>query len=444
MSKFELSRPFFRPLALVRHRLRRALVRLEWLALWVWRRLMIRTTVIAVTGSVGKTTARTALTAILEQRGIAPHHTLSTYANENDEFGVPRTLRRLRPWHRYAVIEIGTGRPGTIRRLGRIVGPDVALILSVARTHTNVFRDLEATAREKGSLLDCLTRRGTAVLNADDPRVAAMTVPAGRRTVWFGTGAAAEVRADQVEAAWPARLSFTVRADGEDTRVATRLVGAHWVPSLLGALSAARACGVPVSTAAAPLADVAPFASRMQPVMLPSGAVVIRDEFNGSPDTLDAMLAVMRDARAERTVLVFSDVSDSRQKPKQRLRRLGAQVAGLADLAVFVGGHAHHAVHGAVSAGMSAAACHDVVSLEDAAALLKRELRAGDLVFVKGRATDHLSRIVFAQLGEIGCWRLQCTVRRPCEFCHRLQPAFDLGAALTAPVPAQPLRIAAA
>lgn len=424
----------------LRHVQRRVRARLEWVALYVWRRLMFRTTVIAVTGSVGKTTAKEALAALL--RGHGP--VLATRANENDEFGVPRTLRRLRPWHRFAVVEIGTGRPGTIRRLGRLVGPDIVLILSVARTHTNVFRDLEATAREKAALLACLRRRGTAILNADDPRVRNMQPPAGARTLWFGNDPLSGVRAREVRARWPQRLSFEVMADGHACRVNTRLVGAHWLPSLLGALAVGRVCGVALERAAARLSELAPFAARMQPVRLPNGATVIRDEMNGSPDTLAAMLAVMRDARAGRIVLVYSDMSDSRQTPRKRLRDLGASVAEVAGLAVFVGGHAHHAVRGAVGAGMPAGACHDLVSLEDAAQLLARELRPDDLVFVKGRSTDHLSRIVFAQFGTIGCWRLQCSVRRPCEFCHHLRPDFDLPRVMTAAtVDAQPLRLVA-
>ena len=103
----------------------------------------------------------------------------------------------------------------------------------------------------------------------------------------------------------------------------------------------------------------------------------------------------IRTARADRKVLVFSDLTDSRAKTKKRLRDIGKLAAELADVAVFVGEHAHHGVRGAVAAGMDAARCHDVIALPRAAELLSRELRPGDLVFVKGRTTDHLSRLVF-------------------------------------------------
>lgn len=392
----------------------------------VWRHLMVRTTVIAITGSVGKTTAKEALAAVLATQG----RVLKTRNNENDEFGVPRTLLALRPWHRYAVIEVATSGPGSIAALARLVRPDVAVVLSVAGTHTDRLRSLDDTAREKASLLAALGRRGIAVQNTDDPRVRAMTPPAGVRQVWFGTAESADVRATGASGAWPRRLSVDVDRAGTRLRVESQLVGEHWAPSLLAALAVADVLDVPLQTAADAIATVVPFNARLQPVRLPGGAVVIRDENTAAPDSVEAMLTVMRSATAERRVLVFSDYSDVRQSPRRRLRRLGALAAETAELAVFVGGHAHHAVHGALAAGMDPASCHDLVNLEDAAVLLRRELRRGDVVFLKGRATDHLSRLLFAQFGEIGCWTTACTFRRPCEFCPRLQPAFDVHAVL--------------
>lgn len=392
----------------------------------LWRRLMFRTTVIAITGSVGKTTAKEALAAILGAQG-ATHKTAN---NNNSQDGVRVTLGRMRPWHRYAVVEIGTGSPGHVRFGARLVRPDVAVVLCVARQHTRRFDDLDATAGEKASLLEFLTRDGVAVLNADDPRVRAMAPPAGRRTVWFGWGAEAEVRGVSASGAWPERLSVTVEQAGQQATADTALVGRHWAPSLLAAIAAAHVLGVPIAESASALRGLRPFSARLQPLMLPNGAVVLRDEYNGSPHTLDVMLEVMREARARRRVLVFSDVSDSREQPRKRLRAIGKVAAELADAAIFVGGHAHHAVKAACNAGMDTAHCHDAADVQTAAELLRAELRPGDLVFLKGRMTDHLSRIAFAQFGSIGCRRNTCGVRDPCEFCRRLKPGYDIAAAI--------------
>ena len=387
---------------------------------------MVRTTVIAITGSVGKTTTKECIAAVLATG--AP--TLKTRDNRNDGLGVPRTLLAMRPWHRYAVVEIGAGMPGQIRRLARLAKPHIAVVLKVARTHTDVYPDLDTTALEKGALIEALPSGGAAILNADDPRVRAMAARSPAAVSLFGSSDDCELVAEGARSSWPERLAFTARAGDDRFEVRTRLVGTHWVGSVLAALAVARTCGVPMSSALAAIADFAPFAGRMQPLVLPNGAVVMRDEENGSPDTLDAMMSVLRDARAERRVLVMGDVSDVKGNPRKRHRYVGRLAAEVADLAVFVGEHAHHAVRAAVAAGMNPARCHHTVDARDAAELLKRELRAGDLAFVKGRSTEHLSRIVFAQLGEIGCWTSSCRICSLCDLCPQLAPRFDFASAL--------------
>ena len=379
---------------------------------FVWRRLMLRTTVIAITGSVGKSTAKECLAAMLATQ----EKTLKTNNNENGLISVPLTLWRLRPWHRYAVIEIGTERPGQIRRSALLVKPDIAIVLTVARTHTNSFPTLDDTAREKGGADWAATSGGIAILNGDVERVRGMAEGSGAKVIFFGQTGDCDLVAEDVSSAWPERLHFTLRSGGEELPVRTQLVGTHWLGSALGALAAAQACGVSLTAAVAALEGVAPFVARMQPVAHPSGAVVIRDEETSSVDSVEAMFKVLRESRAQRRILVFGDVTDVKRNTRQRLREIGKIAAELTDVAVFFGEHGHHGVRGAVNAGMDPARCHEIIGLQSAAEFLKQELRAGDLVFVKGRAPDHLSRIVFAQYGEIGCWVTSCRMRR-CAIC---------------------------
>jgi UDP-N-acetylmuramoyl-tripeptide--D-alanyl-D-alanine ligase len=389
--------------------------------LFVWRRLMIRTTVIAITGSVGKTTAKECLAAALGGDGAV----VKTFQNQNDRFGLPKTIRAMRPWHRFAVIELGTQSPGDMRRLARLAKPDIAVVLCVARTHTDKFKDLDETAAEKAELVNALSRRGVAVLNADDPRVRSMADGRKTRTIFFGSAAGSDYRAQGTESRWPGRLRFEVVNGEERSEVHTQLVGTHWLSSVLAAMAAAATCGIPIEEAARRIGRVRPSAGRMQPVELPSGATIMRDEENGSPDTVQAMLEVLRNARANRRGLVFSDQSDSTEKPRKRLRTIGRLAAELCDFAVFVGEHAQHGVAAATAAGMDASCCAGFHSLRDAARWLGQALRPGDLVFLKGRGSDHLSRILFAQFGSIGCWKSKCGIRRLCDYCAQLAPDFD-------------------
>lgn len=396
---------------------------LEWALAYVWRRLLLRTTFVAITGSVGKTTAKECTAAILGAR----FPTAKTLVNHNDRYGVPRTILRVRPWHRFAVLEVATNEMGLMRRLGRLVRPHVAVILTVERTHTAAFPSLEHTAAEKAALLQEVASRGVAVLNADDPRVRAMAPGARGRVKTFGRSTGHDVWAEEVASAWPSRLTLTVHAGGDTRRIRTQLVGTHWVNSILASLTVALHCGIRLDDAVAALEQVPPFTARMQPVRLPGGAIVIRDEYNSSPPTLGAALRAFETFEARRRVLVISGFSDSPQNSRTRMRELGAAAARIAGLAVFVNAeHAHHAVKAAIAAGMRPDCAIGFSDLQAAARYLTSELRDGDLVLLKGRTTDHLSRVLLAQFGPIGCWTASCRKTITCDFCSELRPGFPL------------------
>jgi UDP-N-acetylmuramoyl-tripeptide--D-alanyl-D-alanine ligase len=178
---------------------------------FAWRFLLFRTTFIAITGSVGKTTTKECLAAILS----AENSCAKTLRNQNDRYGVPRTLLRVRPWHRYAVIEIGTDRPGVIRKSARLVRPHIAIVLAIARTHTNVFQTLEDTAVEKACLIEALPADGLAILNGDDPRVRQMVEIGKGNVKMFGRSKDLDLWADEVSSAWPARLSLRVHTGSD-------------------------------------------------------------------------------------------------------------------------------------------------------------------------------------------------------------------------------------
>jgi len=395
---------------------------------YLWRRLLFRTTFIAITGSVGKTTAKECMAAILSTR----FSTASTLNNQNDRYGVPRTLLRVRPWHRFAVLEMGTGWPGLIRRSAQLVRPHVAIVLTVARNHTRGFSSLEETAAEKASLIDAVEPGGLAILNADDASVRLMA--SGRRcqVMTFGRSAGQDLWADEVSSRWPETLTLRVHTRTEVEWVKTELVGRHWANSVLAGIAGALACGLSLKAAAAAVANVEPFPARMQPIKLPNGATMIRDEYNGSHHSWQAAVTVLGDAQTARRVLVMSDVSDWQKTPKRSMKtrdrhgELGRIASRVADMAIFVSEHSHHAVMAAVAAGMHPDSVHGFTDLLAAATHLKSELRHGDLVLLRGRATDHLSRICFAQFGEIGCWKTHCGKTIVCDHCNELRPGFDL------------------
>ena len=297
------------------------------------------------------------------------------------------------------------------------IRPDIAVVLGVARTHTVAFGTLEATAAEKVRLVQALRPGGLAVLNTDDSRVAAMTVPPGCDILRFGTGPEAHVRGTAIPAHWPDRFSFRASVDGETETVRTRLVGAHWMPVALAALAVAHRAGVPLGTAAAALAEVAPVFGRLEPVRLPGGAIILRDDCCGAIDTLDAAVDVLTTAVATRRILLVTDYSDSGENRKHRLRHLARAAGRSADLAVFVGETAAYGGRRAVEAGLAPDRVRDFRTLEETAAFLRGELSAGDVLLLKGRTTEHATRIFYALLGSIRCWKTTCRRRIPCDLC---------------------------
>lgn len=386
------------------------------IAAFFWRRLLFRTTFIAITGSVGKTTAKECLYAVLSDQ--AP--TVKTRGNLGARFELPRTILRTRPRHRYVVAEVGIAEPGVMWRSAWLLRPDIAVVLGVERTHSIAFLDLETTAKEKSKILDRLPAGGVAVLNGDDPRTAAMGKGRRGRTVLFGRSERLDLWSSGETSLWPERLRFDAHEGDQTQRIETQLVGTHWTPAVLGALAAARVRGVSLAAAAESIRRVSPFPLRMQPAALPSGATVLRDEFNGSIVSLEPALKVLREARVERRILVISDVADVGTNYRHRLRAIAQRAVGSVDLCVFVGEKSAYGRRRAIEAGMAPEATLSFPFIGQAADFLRRETRPGDLILLRGRLTDHLSRVYLGVFGQVECRKTDCRRLIVCDACPEL------------------------
>ena len=389
------------------------------LAAFCWRRLMFQTRFIAITGSVGKTTTKELLAAILRHRSTA---VLSTTRSANGVKDVARNILRVRPWHRFAVLEAGTDAPGWIRRSAWLIGPDLAIILSVARTHTNNFPSLEDTAKEKAALLSGLRRKGVAILNLDDAHVAAMAAKCPGRIVWFGESPEAEIRATQISGPWPERLLLSVSARGLTEQVQTQLVGTHWTSSVLAAISASLECGLTLYQSAASVSQVPPSLGRMEACVLPCGATILRDDLNGSLDTFLRAFETLKAARAKRKILVITTVSDSPEGWDRRTARIAEDAALVVDMLVLIGKRrdTKRAGKAALARGLAAEALREFEDLRDVSRFLQSTLQSGDLVLLRGRTTDHVTRIYHAQLQEVSCWKKHCSKTSLCDYCPEL------------------------
>ena len=243
-----------------------------------------------VTGSVGKTTTKEILAALLG----AKLRVLKSEGNFNNEYGLPLTLFGLEETHQAAVLEMGMSRPGELKRLAAIARPDVGVVTRVSPAHLEFFISIDEIALAKRELIEGLNgSESVAVLNADDPRVAAFAPYAPGKVLTYGIDSPADFRAEQIEdrGAWGS--AFVLVSNQKPVRLEVALAGRHVISNALAALAAASVWGIGASEAQSVLRSLkAPF-MRGELMQLANGAALINDSYNSSPAALHAMIAVL-------------------------------------------------------------------------------------------------------------------------------------------------------
>ena len=282
------------------------------------------TPVVAITGSNGKTTLKELLAAILGEVGP----TLATRGNLNNELGVPLTLLRLAPEHRYAVVEMGANAPGEIARLAAIAPPAVGVITNIGPAHLEGFGSLAGVARAKTELYAALDAEGIAVINADDAFADTLRERAAHcRRLEFGRAARDGVRpleGDERGAAAPDALVVALPGGGRLTaRLA--LVGEHNRANALAAIAAAQALDVPDDAIVAGIERARAAPGRLETRTLPGGATLIDDSYNANPASTGAALTVLA-ARGGRRHLVLGDMAELGTEAETLHARIGADV----------------------------------------------------------------------------------------------------------------------
>jgi UDP-N-acetylmuramoyl-tripeptide--D-alanyl-D-alanine ligase len=372
------------------------------LASFVVRRLD-RLTVVAVTGSSGKTSTKDLLAHVLGRLGP----TVAPPGSFNNELGHPYTVLRATPDTGYLVLEASARGLGHIQHLAGIAPPRIAAVLNVGSAHLGEFGSRAAIAQAKGELVEALPSAalgGVAVLNADDPLVCAMASRTTARVVTVGEASAADVRAADVALDELGRASFTVHAGGEQARVRLRLVGGHHVGNALAAVAVAMECGMPLAEVAAALGDAAPASRwRMEVTERDDGVLVINDAYNANPESMRAALkALAAVARARRdaggrSFAVLGPMAELGPDGPAEHDALGRLAVRLdVSFLIAVGEQARPIAHGAALEGSWAGESRWVPDVDAAVALLRSELRAADVVLVKASRAARLERVAAA------------------------------------------------
>ena len=355
--------------------------------------------VCGITGSVGKTTTKEILAALLG----AKLRVLKSEGNFNNEYGLPLTLFRLEETHDVAVLEMGMSFPGELKRLAAIALPDVAIETRVTPAHLLNFSSVEEIALAKRELIEGLRgANSVAVLNADDARVAAMAAAAPGRVVFYGVEKPAEFFAEEIEDRGALGSSFTLVHRGKRTRMELSLPGRHVISNALAAIAAASVWNIGAMEAQSVLRGLHTPAMRGELIRFTNGFALINDSYNSSPAALQAMINLLGATPGfQRRILAAGEMRELGLASPKLHREAGQHAAktGKIDYVIAVQGDASQIVEGAVGAGLPREQAKFFPTPAEAAEFLAGFVRPDDLLLVKGSRSVKMERIVEELLG---------------------------------------------
>jgi UDP-N-acetylmuramoyl-tripeptide--D-alanyl-D-alanine ligase len=362
-----------------------------------------RCRVVGLTGSQGKTSTKDLLAQVLAPAGP----TIAAQGSLNNELGVPLTVLRADESTRHLVVEMGARGVGHIAALCDLAAPTIGLVLNVGVAHLGEFGSREGIARAKGELVEALPDDGLAVLNADDPLVAAMSARTRARVLTFGAAGTADVRIADLEVDATGRARFSLVTGDTSAPIHLQVLGEHQASNAAAAAAVALGLGMDLHVVATALSDAsATSAWRMEPHERADGVLVLNDAYNANPDSMRAALRTLqavsrgRGARAVAVLGSMRELGPAASREHEAIGRFAA-TAGV-DRLVVVGQEAHPLHAGAVSSPGWTGKSTTVADAGAAVELLHGLVRPGDVVLVKASRSEGLERVANEMLAATG------------------------------------------
>lgn len=364
---------------------------MQTLAAWWRNRLSAR--VIGVTGSVGKTTTKELIAAVLSAR----YRTFKSEGNYNNEIGLPLMLLKLTEAHQRAVLEMGFYVEGEIKFLCELAKPHVGVVNNVYAVHLERAGSIEAIARGKGELVEALPPApdGVAILNADDALVLNMRARTKARVFTYGLDPEADLWADHIESLGLSGIHFRMHYRHETLHVRVPLLGQHSVHTALRAAAVGLVEGLTWQEIISGLQAVGATQLRLVAVKGPGGALILDDTYNASPESVIAALNLLQDLReAGRRVAVLGDMLELGAQEVAGHRLVGLRAREVAHLLITVGPRATLIAEAARAAGMKPEAVIELRTTDEAIEYLRGRIGEGDVVLLKGSRGMRLDKIV--------------------------------------------------
>ena len=345
---------------------------------------------VAVTGSVGKTTAKDMIAAVLGAR-FKVH---KTEGNFNNDIGVPLTLLKLEREHEVCVVELGMDHAGEIDNLGKLAEPDIAVITNIGDAHIEHFGSREGIFRAKCEILPHLKRDGLAVLNGDDPLLSTLRGTLPQRAVFVGGGEGLDYAAFDLNQNGAAHLSCRIRTPRGQFEADIPALGSHMIYPTLMAAAVGESLGMGPDEIVRGIGAFLPTKMRMNIVRCKGEILILNDAYNANPQSMRAAAAVLGDAgQQRRKVAVVGDMKELGAGSEQFHRAVGGYFAQSgADRLIAIGDLARFMAEGAKDAGLEQTDYFP--TLDEAKNALLRELRSGATILVKASRSMAFERIV--------------------------------------------------
>ena len=354
-----------------------------------WRR-KLDLDVVGITGSVGKSTTKEVISEVLSQR----YRTLKSAGNMNNEIGLPLTILRLSAGYERAVLEMGFYVPGEIALLCDIAQPKIGVVTNIGTVHAERAGSQEAIFRGKSELVQALPGDGVAILNLDDPWVSKMAELTRARVFFYGLDPEADLWADNVEGLGLEGIRFQLHYRHETLHVHIPMIGQHSVHTALRAAAVGLADNLTWQEIIDGLRQ-GHSQLRMTAVRSESGALMLDDTYNASPESMLAALNLLAELDGHK-VAVLGDMLELGPYEKQGHEIVGVRASEVADALITIGTLGHQIATAARRAGMQPGKIMEFENTDEAVSYLQKSLTGKDVVLVKGSHGIHMDRIVNA------------------------------------------------
>ncbi len=352
--------------------------------------------VIGVTGSNGKTSTKEMIASILEKAMPV----LKNEGSFNNDIGVPLTLFKLTRLHKVLVIEIGMNHSGEIRRLVSICPPNIGVVTNVGEAHVEFFGSLDKIAEAKFELLEQMTDKNLAVLNAEDKRVSEFAKRTKAESIFFGiNGSKSTFWSSEIQFSNdPWGVGFKLHTPGGETDIFLPILGEHQVSNALAAAAAAWQVVPDLNIIKRGLESFKPAKMRMQLIPI-KGFTLINDAYNANPRSMASALDTLNQLIPKgRKMVVLGDMRELGSQGEQAHRDIGERIAQTGDIAclITVGDAAQRIAQGAKDSSMDPSRIFTCANNQEAIDILKNDIKPGDLVLLKASRKLEFEKIANA------------------------------------------------